>query len=70
MELSGYTTGSFERGVPRWKDFLWMAVSCVFFQTPWPLPSEIRVALLRAFGARIGEGVVIRAKVNVTFRGG
>src|SRR5262249_5749743 len=42
-------------------------VKCVCFLGPWPLPSELRVALLRAFGAQVGERVVIRARVNVTF---
>ena len=67
MQLKGYTTGDFERGAPRWKEMLWVAVKGVFFQTPWPWPSALRVALLRAFGARVGKEVTIRAQVNVTF---
>jgi len=67
MKLEGYTTGSFERGAPAWKEALWVAVKCVFFLNPLPWPSALRVALLRAFGARIGSGVVVRANVNVTF---
>ena len=67
MQLKGYTTGAFERGAPRWKEMLWVAVKCVFFQTPWPWPSALRVALLRAFGARVGKDVTIRSQVNITF---
>lgn len=67
MKLEGYTTGDFERGTPAWKEALWVAVKSVFFLNPLPWPSELRVALLRAFGARIGVGVVIRANVNITF---
>ena len=67
MQLKGYTTGAFERGAPRWKEMLWVAVKCVFFQTPWPWPSALRVALLRAFGARVGTDVTIRSQVNITF---
>lgn len=67
MQLEGYTTGAFERGAPAWKEALWVVVKCLFFQTSWPWPSRLRVALLRAFGARIGQGVVIRSQVNVTF---
>jgi putative colanic acid biosynthesis acetyltransferase WcaF len=42
-------------------------IKCIFFQTPWPWPSALRVAFLRLFGAKIGEEVVIRANVNITF---
>lgn len=67
MELAGYTTGDFDRGQPAWFEALWVVVKCLFFLNPVPWPSAVRVALLRAFGAEIGEGVVIRSNVNVTF---
>ncbi len=67
MELAGYTTGNFERGQPPWFEALWVVVKCLFFLNPIPWPSELRVALLRAFGARVGTGVVVRSQVNVTF---
>ncbi|RYD73761.1 MAG: colanic acid biosynthesis acetyltransferase WcaF [Verrucomicrobiaceae bacterium] len=67
MKLEGYTLGDFDRGAPRWKEALWFLVKCIFFETAWPWPSQLRVALLRAFGARIGHHVVIRGKVNITF---
>jgi len=44
-----------------------MAVKWLFFLNPAPWPSALRVALLRVFGARIGERVVVRAHVNITF---
>ena len=67
INLSGYTTGGFERGASPLKEAAWWAVRAVFFQSPLPWPSAVRVGLLRAFGARIGEGVVIRSQVNITF---
>src|SRR5436190_8356251 len=67
MRLSDYTTGGFDRGQPGWFEALWVVVKCLFFLNPVPWPSELRVALLRAFGAKIGTGVVVRSQVNVTF---
>src|SRR4051812_41816119 len=67
MQLRGYTTGGFDRGRPLWFEGLWMIAKCLFFLNPVPWPSGLRVALLRAFGARVGDGVVVRAGANVTF---
>ena len=67
IDLSGYTTGDFERGASGLKEALWWAVRALFFQTPLPWPSALRVALLRLFGAKVGTGVVIRSQVNITF---
>jgi len=67
IELSGYTTGGFERGASRLKEGAWWFVRAVFFQSALPWPSGVRVGLLRMFGAKIGEGVVIRTGVNITF---
>jgi putative colanic acid biosynthesis acetyltransferase WcaF len=67
IRLEGYTTGAFDRGQPFWFEALWVAVKCLFFLNPVPWPSALRVALLRAFGAEVGAGVVVRARVNVSF---
>jgi putative colanic acid biosynthesis acetyltransferase WcaF len=67
IELSGYTTGGFDRGASRLKEGAWWVARAVFFQTLLPWPSRLRVALLRLFGAKMGEGVVIRSHVNITF---
>jgi putative colanic acid biosynthesis acetyltransferase WcaF len=66
MDLSKYDNSDFDRGAPRWKEALWVAVRCIFFQTPWPWPSSWRVGFLRAFDAKIGKHVVIRANVNIS----
>lgn len=67
MQLRDYTTGGFDRGRPLWFEALWVMMKCLFFLNPVPWPSALRVALLRAFGAKVGQGVVVRSQVNVTF---
>lgn len=67
MELADYTTGDFDRGQPPFIEALWVLVKCLFFLNAIPWPSTLRVILLRAFGARIGKGVIVRTFVNVTF---
>jgi putative colanic acid biosynthesis acetyltransferase WcaF len=67
MQLRNYTTAGFERGQPWWWEALWQVIRWIFFLNPIPWPSVWRVAWLRVFGAKIGERVVIRSNVNITF---
>ena len=39
----------------------------LLFSHGFPVPSCIKVAALKLLGARIGTGVVIRSRVNITF---
>lgn len=67
MRLDLYDNTVFDRGAGRLKEALWILCKGLFFLNPFPWPSGLRVALLRLFGARIGQGVVLRSGVNVSF---
>lgn len=66
MRLDRYSPGNFDRGASRVREALWLVVSGVLV-TSWLPGSGWRAWLLRAFGARIGKGVVLKPGVRVKF---
>lgn len=56
-----------DRGRSKAVELVWYLLKCAFFLSALPWPSGWRVALLRGFGAKVGEGVVIKPRVNVHF---
>lgn len=66
VNLEKYDNSHYDPG-PVLKRALWYVVNRVFFQNYlFPL-SGLKRALLRAFGARIGNGVVIKPAVNIKY---
>jgi putative colanic acid biosynthesis acetyltransferase WcaF len=45
----------------------WHLVSALLFQSALVLPARWKAALLRAFGARIGRGLVIKPRVTIKY---
>jgi putative colanic acid biosynthesis acetyltransferase WcaF len=47
--------------------YLWAVVELILITNPIQISSRIRVAALRAFGAKIGGGVIFRPRTRVLF---
>lgn len=67
MRLDQYDNSDFSRGASKIKEGFWWVVRSLLFAPWFPIPSVLKVAALRFFGARVGNGVVIRSRVNITF---
>ena len=55
------------RGASIYKEMLWYLIKVCFFLSSLPFSSKFKVFLLRKFGAKIGNGVVIKPRVNIHF---
>lgn len=56
-----------DRGRPFVVEAMWHLCKCFLFLTPLPVPSGLKCAVLRLFGARVGKGVVIKPQVKILF---
>lgn len=52
-------------GRPKWVVYLWAIAERLFITNSWQISSRLRVTILRAFGAEIGEGVIFRPRTRV-----
>jgi putative colanic acid biosynthesis acetyltransferase WcaF len=66
INLSKFDNSSYSRGVSRGREVWWWVCRSLLFAPWFPVPSVIKVAVLRFFGAKVGRGVVIRSRVNIT----
>lgn len=65
-DLSRFDNSWYDHG-PRWRVVLWFLVNAYFLNTYLPIPSGLKVAVLRLFGAKIGKGVMIKPAVNIKY---
>ena len=64
MSLAHFSGGGYDKGRGPIAQTAWMLVSGLVF-TRWWCPASLRVTILRAFGATVGEGVLIRHRVRI-----
>ncbi|MCC9168221.1 WcaF family extracellular polysaccharide biosynthesis acetyltransferase [Pontibacter harenae] len=67
VDLSAYDNSWFNTGAGALKRAIWFFVNALFFVNPFNPISSVKVLLLRAFGAKVGAGVVIKPGVNVKY---
>jgi putative colanic acid biosynthesis acetyltransferase WcaF len=58
-------TINLDRKASKLKEVCWYLTKVLFFLTALPFPSSFKCFLLKAFGAKIGVGVVIKPRVNI-----
>jgi putative colanic acid biosynthesis acetyltransferase WcaF len=67
MNLQAYDQSGFDRGRPGWVILLWWLVQAIAFPLTPHFANALRVCLLRRFGAKIGQGVMIRPTARITY---
>ncbi len=67
VDLRAYDNSWYSPGAGKGKQLLWYFVNALFFINPLNPLSGIKVKLLRLFGARVGERVLIKPGVNIKY---
>ena len=63
--LSSFDGSDFSKGASTLKTILWYFVNALIVRASWNPFMGIKIALLRAFGAKIGKGLVIKNNVII-----
>ncbi len=61
-----YTT-TISIGASRWKQVLWYFTNILVFKSALFINASLKASLLRAFGAKVGKGCVIKPCVNIKY---
>jgi len=67
IDLSSFTTGDFDKGAGKLKITLWYFVNALFVRASWNPFMGVKIWLLKAFGAKIGKGLVIKNNVIIKY---
>jgi len=66
VKLKQYNNDNYKPGSTA-KKLFWYFTNIFFLKTMLPFPSRIKIKLLRMFGAKVGQGVVIKPDVNIKY---
>jgi putative colanic acid biosynthesis acetyltransferase WcaF len=64
-DLSKFSTGTYKAGASKLKILIWYFLNYYFFNSSLPWPYSLKVKVLRAFGAKVGLGLVIKPRVRI-----
>jgi putative colanic acid biosynthesis acetyltransferase WcaF len=67
VNLGDFKSAGFDRGAGNLKEILWYLTKVAFFLSALPYPNFLKIKLLKLFGARVGNGIVIKPRVNIHF---
>jgi len=66
VKLAEFNSGvGLNRGASKLKEVSWYFIKMLFFLTAFPFPNAMKRSLLKIFGAKVGDGVVIKPRVNI-----
>jgi putative colanic acid biosynthesis acetyltransferase WcaF len=67
VDLSTFDNQWYQPGGSALTRLLWYLVNALFFINPLQPINGLKIRLLRAFGAKIGQGVIIKPGVNIKY---
>lgn len=67
VDLKTFTADQFNKGAGFIKQTLWYFTNAIFVRASWNPFMGIKIALLKAFGAKIGKNLVIKNNVCIKF---
>ncbi len=67
VDLSTFTVGNYQPGRGVVIQLLWYFTSLLLFESGWFILTRLKPSILRAFGAKIGTGVVIKPHVRIKY---
>ena len=67
VQLGQFDNSWYDPGGNGIKRLLWYITNVLFFKNPFSLISGLKVGMLKLFGAKVGNGVVIKPSVNIKY---